>query len=56
MFCPPTRNSWIIAPRGRKVNSACSGADIVLEFLGVVVIVVVVKEVVVGVGGMGSLP
>lgn len=28
MFLPPTRNSWMIAPRGRKVNSACSGGDI----------------------------
>lgn len=28
MLVPPTLNSWMMAPRGRKVNADSSGLDI----------------------------
>ena len=30
MLVPPTLNSWMMAPRGRKVNADSSGLDILL--------------------------
>lgn len=31
MLAPPTLNSWMMAPRGRKVNADSSGLDILLS-------------------------